>query len=406
MRPPSSPRDQRILRAILGAYLAAAVVIAVQRTILSRENNFYIFRAAWEHLRSGADLYAAYPQLHSDFFKYSPTFALLFAPFAVLPPTAGYALWAAVSAFTVWYGVTRVLPPRAASLALVIAALGVVGDLQRAQSNTVVTGLMILSWAWLERDRQLPAAAAVAAGAFVKLFPLAAGMGALLHRRWLRFGLILIAVIAVGAALPLVATSADALRHQYASWYAIESTDAVPQGRYGTAAAGLYAGLMGLVRAWFGVDWPHWPMQLAGLVVVLLPLVHRARYAERAFRLHLLGSLLVFCVLFNHQAESPSYSIAMTGASLWFAAAAPARWRTALLVACYAMVNLGSTDLMPKALAQAYYVPYMLKTVMLVPLWIVMQLELHGVIANAGASELAEMDEPHVAGAEAVAHGG
>ena len=47
--------------------------------------NFEIFRTASRHLVSGQDLYAEYPAEHTDRFKYSPTFALLFAPFAWLP---------------------------------------------------------------------------------------------------------------------------------------------------------------------------------------------------------------------------------------------------------------------------------------------------------------------------------
>ena len=98
-------RSRRALHIILGAYLATAVVVAVQRTVLSRENNFWIFRAAFEHLRSGVDLYAAYPEIHTDLFKYSPTFAFLFGPFAAAPGTVGYALWAGVCAWSVWFGV-------------------------------------------------------------------------------------------------------------------------------------------------------------------------------------------------------------------------------------------------------------------------------------------------------------
>ena len=104
-----------------------------------------------------------------------------------------------------------------------------------------------------------------------------------------------------------------------------------------------------------------------GLVILLAPvLLQRARFGERAFRIQLLASLLVFCVLFNHQAESPSYSIAMIGAAVWYASSAGAVWRTWLVVACLAIVNLGSTDLLPRALYRAYYVPYLLKTVPLV----------------------------------------
>ncbi|MEA3247111.1 MAG: glycosyltransferase family 87 protein [Gemmatimonadota bacterium] len=407
MTPPPAARDRRALHILLAVYVATAVLVAIQRTVLSRENNFWIFQAAFRHLRSGADLYAAYPDIHSDFFKYSPTFALLFGPFAVLPPTAGYILWASACAVAVWAGIARFLPARAATLALAIAWIAVLGDLQRAQSNALVAGLMVLAWAAFERGRNLPAAVAIAAGGFVKLFPLAAGLGALMRRQWLRFCLILAGVIAVGAALPLVAAAPGTLGAQYASWYAIETRDAAPMPRYGTGGADLYAGLMGQFRVWFGVDWPHWPVQLAGLAVLVLPvLIQRRRFAEPVFRVTLLASLLMFCVLFNHQAESPSYVIAMIGVAIWVAAAERAAWRTAVMVACLVIVNLASTDLMPRAWYREYYVPYLLKTVPLIPAWIVMQLELHGLVGNRGVSELAEMGEGNVARPEPVAHGG
>lgn len=410
MTPPTAPvpkltAPRRTLEIILAVYLATAVVVAIQRTVLSRENNFWIFRAAFEHLRSGADLYAAYPELHTDFFKYSPTFAFLFAPFALLPPTVGYALWAGVCAFTVWLGVTRMLPPRPAAWALGLAWIAVLGDLQRAQSNALVAGLMIVAWAAFERNRHLGAATAIAIGAFVKLFPLAAAVGAFLHKRWIRFGLVLAAVAAACAAIPIVLAAPGSLGAQYASWFRIQAFDATRERQYGIGGADLYAGLMGQFRIWLGVEVPHWPVQLAGLVILLLPLVlQRRRFTEALFRVQLLASLLVFCVLFNHQAESPSYVIAMLGVTIWFAVSERARWRVGLLVACIVVVNLGSTDLMPRTWYREYYVPFLLKTIPLIPVWIAMQLELHGVIRNRGASELAELDEAYIARAETLPH--
>ncbi len=412
MTPPTAPAPtpaapRRTLQIILAVYLVTAVLVAIQRTVLSRENNFWIFRAAFDHLRSGADLYAAYPELHADFFKYSPTFAFLFAPFAVLPPTAGYALWAGVCAFVVWLGVTRLLPPRPAAWALGLAWLAVLGDLQRAQSNALVAGLMILAWAAFERHRHLGAATAIAAGAFVKIFPLAAAAGAFLHKRWLRFGLVLAAVTGVFAAMPMVLASPGSMGAQYASWIRIQNFDATRERQYGIGGADLYAGIMGQFQVWLDVDWPRLPVQLLGLVILLLPLVlQRRRFGEALFRVQFLASLLLFCVLFNHQAESPSYVIAMLGVTIWFAASEPARWRMVLLVACIVVVNLASTDLMPRALYHQYYVPFLLKTVPLIPVWIALQLELHGVIRNRGASEIAEMDQAYVARAKTVAHGG
>jgi len=85
------PRALTLVRAFLAneiTWLFVYVIIAVIATGIcaGRQcNNFLIFRSAFDHLLAGRDLYAAYPAEHADLFKYSPTFALLFAPFALLP---------------------------------------------------------------------------------------------------------------------------------------------------------------------------------------------------------------------------------------------------------------------------------------------------------------------------------
>ncbi|HVT41267.1 MAG TPA: glycosyltransferase family 87 protein [Gemmatimonadaceae bacterium] len=370
---------------LLALYALSAVGVALQRTLLSTENNFLIYRAAFRHLVAGQDLYAAYPAVHGDLFKYSPTFALLFAPFALLPLVPGYILWALCSAMAVPAGISRVLPPRQAGVALAIAWLGVVGDMQRAQSNALCAGLMLVGWACYEQRRQLVAAAAVAAGAFVKIFPLAALAGALMHPRRLRFAALFAMTMLVGIALPLLVTSPSALAMQYQSWHAIEALDTAPLSQYGTSGAGLYGGLMGLVRAWFGVQWPHWPVQLIGVVLLITPLIlRRDRWGEPLFRVKAAASVLVFCVLFNHQAESPSYVIAMIGTAVWFASAGRTWWRVALMALAFVVVDVGSTDLMPRVWYREFYVAWMLKTVPLIPVWAVMQLELFGLVRDEG----------------------
>jgi hypothetical protein len=385
-------------------YLASGLAVAVQRTLFSPENNFLILRTSSLHLVTGQDLYAAYPALYSDFFKYSPTFAFLWAPIAAVPPVPGYMLWTVACVSALYAGITRALPPKQAVVALALSWLAVFGDLQRSQSNALCAGLMILAWAGLERGNQWRPAMAIAAATFVKLFPAAAVLVAVFHRRKLRFGMICAVVLIAGVALPLLVTSPATLAMQYKSWFRIENRDAIPLARYGTGGADLYAGLMGQFRVWWGVRWPNWPAQLAGVVILVLPLALRRRsWARRQFRVLFMASILVFCVLFNHQAESPSYSIAIIGASIWFAVSERTWWRTALIVACIVIVNVASTDLMPRTWYREWYVPYLVKTIPLIPLWIVMQLELLGVLANRGALERAESDGGDVVAPEALA---
>ena len=401
---PVTPGVLRASRWLLWLYLATAVGVALQRSLLSTENNFLILRTAFAHLASGQDLYAPYPLLYADFFKYSPTFALLFAPFALLPLVPGYVLWAVACAAAVYLAISSALPPRQAVVALALAWLATVGDMQRSQSNVLCAGLMILAWTWYERGSAWRPAMAIAAATFVKIFPVVALAFAIFRPRRIRSGLIFAAVMLAAAALPLLVTAPSSLAMQYRSWYAIETRDVAPLARYGTGGADLYAGIMGQFRVWWGVQWPHWPTQLAGVLLLLAPLaLQRGRFGSRHFRLLFLSSILVFCVLFNHQAESPSYSIAIIGTSIWFAVSERALWRTALMVATLVIVDLMSTDLMSRAWYAGWYVPYLVKTVPLIPVWMAMQGELLGFISNRDPSERAESNEGRVAAPEALA---
>src|SRR6266496_2696242 len=79
----------RARHSIFALYLASAVFVTVQQGVVGRSNNFKVFRAAAVNLLAHRDLYAAHPDQHFDFYKYSPTFTLLSAPFAGAAIRAG-----------------------------------------------------------------------------------------------------------------------------------------------------------------------------------------------------------------------------------------------------------------------------------------------------------------------------
>src|SRR3989454_11788373 len=75
------------------------------------------------NLFAGRDLYAAHPEQHFDFYKYSPTFALLFAPLAYLPFALAFLCWSLLNALLLWYALDRLLPERPATVALALVYL-------------------------------------------------------------------------------------------------------------------------------------------------------------------------------------------------------------------------------------------------------------------------------------------
>src|SRR5205807_1392568 len=160
-----------------------------------------VFRAAAVNLLAHRDLYAAHPDQHFDFYKYSPTFALLFAPLAALPFAPALLIWSLLNSLLLWYAVRRLLPDRQATLALALVYL------------EVLCGV------------------AVALGL---------------------------------ALLPLLVIPPHELIAQYRSWWTIETADASRVNRGDS--------VMQYLHQWLGMDWPNWPLQLAGTLLLLAPL--------------------------------------------------------------------------------------------------------------------------------------
>ena len=358
----STDAGNRIVARLVRGSDAAERVESARRPM----GNFEIFRAASRHLVSGADMYAHYPDELQDRYKYSPSFAVLFAPFAWLPWPIALFLWNALNGVLLFVAIERVVPPRAALAANALLLLEVLRAMQNAQSNALVAALIILTFAELERRRAWRAAGAAVLGACVKIFPLAALAFAIPRRLVARAG---VAAAAIGAAilvLPLALTSPVLLAAQYRSWRAIESVDAQQR----------WFSVMELLHRWFGAAWPNWPVQLAGTLVLLAPLLRRDRWDDARFRRLFLCSTLIFVVIFNHQAERASFVIAMTGAALWFAAEPRAWWRSALFWTAFMTVTLMSTLIpVPAALKSETVMLYRLAAPMLA-IWLVMQWEL------------------------------
>lgn len=326
-------------------------------------NNFEIFRSAWTDLLAGADMYDASAR-HRDLFKYSPTFALLFAPFALLPFAAGVLLWNAANAGALYWGLGRVLSGEQALAARAIVLMDTIGAMQNAQSNALVAGLMILGCADMDRRRELRAALAVAAGTAVKLFPIVAASFAVFRPyRLPRFALLSLATGIALAASPLLVLSPADLAREYRSWLAIQRVDALDRG---------YS-VMQHMHIWFGANWPNWPLQLAGALILLAPLVRISYWGQTRFRLLYLASLLMFCVLFNHKSESPTFVVALAGIAIWFAVSARDRFTWSALAIVIVGTVLSSSDAMPERLQEQWFEPYRLKTLPVLLVWVLTQ---------------------------------
>src|SRR5205823_9434970 len=112
-------------------------------------NDFAIFRASFWNLLGNQDLYVLRLDQARDYFKYSPSFALLFAPFAVIPFVLGLFFWNAVNALAIFFSLRAVLLREQWAAAQILVALPTLRSLQSSQSNALVAGLMIAAFVCL-----------------------------------------------------------------------------------------------------------------------------------------------------------------------------------------------------------------------------------------------------------------
>jgi hypothetical protein len=134
---------------------------------------------------------------------------------------------------------------------------------------------------------------------------------------------------------------------------------------------------MDLLDAWTGAHWLRSPVQLAGLVLLLVPVARRRdAWAAPGWRIRLLASVLCFCVLFNQGAESPSYVIAMAGIALWWAATPRSRLHDVLLVLMLLLSTVARSSLVPVAFRIHVLDASRSMVVPVLAAWIAIQVEL------------------------------
>jgi hypothetical protein len=341
-------------------YAALAIAAAITPMLRPAFGNFDIFRHSFLHLAAGTGLYVHYPAEPGDLFKYSPTFALAMAPFALLPRWLGMAAWNLLNALAPWAAVQRLpLSREARAFVLLFAAVELLVSLQNLQSNGLVAALMIGTFAAFERERPVLAALCVCLAFYIKIFGAAAAILFVLYRRR---GAFLTACLVIGAALalaPLPVTGIDGFFAQYLGWADLLRHDQVPNN----------LSLIGFLDDRLGLDLPNAWVEIVGLILLLAPLARRRCWPAFAWRLAYLGSLMMWVVVFNHKSESPTFVIAMLGVALAAVAEPASLARTLLLAAAFVLTSLSSTDVVPRSVRQSLVRPLAVKAWPVFVLW-------------------------------------
>lgn len=325
---------------ILYGLLAIVVCFQLLRSV---SNNFIIFSQSSRHLLQGLPLYQLYPQQYEDYFLYHPSFAVLFLPFSFLPYSAGVCTWTLLSSLLILYAIRSVptIAPREKNLLLLFLLPEFINNLQYAQTNVVLVSLMVLTYNSFEKKHWLQAGLFTALCFCIKGYGGIVGLLFLFYPNKWKFVLAAgIATIAI-CLLPLFFTNVTGAIRLYTDWLGMISSDEIRESMSVTGIARKWGITEGVVTIFGSI-----------LLIVFTGALLVAQKSGKGMLL--LSWLLLWVVLFNRAAESPTYLLAAMGAGLWLAAMGFAgNWLRSAAVFILVLYLLDS-DLFPHIHRQFY----------------------------------------------------
>lgn len=364
----------RSLSIVLFAYILISVIAAAQGLLAGPKvyvpggrpyidyNNFRIFKFSFYHLVQGKDIYQLFPDDHWDLYKYSPAFALCFGLLSWMPDSIGLLLWNLINALCLFAGV-RLLPDlddTKKSGILLLCLLEMLLSIQNTQSNGLMAGLTVLGFALAERRNYFLSTFCIVFSFYIKIYGALAfifylfypGKGKLAG--WSVFWMLLFAL------LPLLVVNGHQLLFLYRSWLDLLLNDR-------SASIGL--SVMGLLESWWHLSSVKSIVTGIGILLFLAPLVRWRLFGDLHFRFLYLASALIWMVIFNHKAESPTYIIVMAGIGIWYFSQRPGPLNRVLLILAFLLITMSVSDLVPAPVRNGFIRPYGIKAVMAIVIW-------------------------------------
>ncbi|MDQ3108958.1 MAG: DUF2029 domain-containing protein [Bacteroidota bacterium] len=324
-------------------------------------NNYLIFKQSFFHLVENKDLYHDYPAEHWDYYKYSPTFSLFMAPFAVLPDAAGLLAWNLLNVLVLFYALWK-LPAQTGKARLFILGfilIELLSSIHNSQSNALLAGLILFAFIALEKKRTAIAALLIVLTIFIKIFGLVALCIFIFYPHKLKAILYTICWTILFAALPLLFISASQLTFLYHSWLDLLKNDH-------SMSVGFSVG--GWLYSWFGIEAKNLTV-IIGAALLLIPLLNFKYFNELKYRLWFLSSILIWMVIFNHKAEQPTFIIAVAGIAIWFFSQKFKIENIILLALVFVFTVLSATGIFEQEFREKYIEEYVLKAVPCILVW-------------------------------------
>lgn len=300
-----------------------------------------------------------------DKFFYSPSFAVMFIPFTLLPLKLAVPLWILMGAMIFRYALnTLPLSNPQKTILFFIVLIDLINSMQNLQTNALCAALSILIFSGLHNGKIKVAALCTALCFCIKIYPAAPALLFLFYPQKLKFLTWSLVFFILLFALPFLFSDSAYVISCFKNWFTTLIEDTNP------AAVCNAPSFIGINYAWFPHPIRHVWIQIAGLTLLFAPLTKLFfQKANLPFLLRYFAFILISIILFNHAAESPGYIFVASGCGIWYALSNKSHWDNALLIFLFVGCILLPTDLYPSTLRKEYFEPLKIRTFPAIIIW-------------------------------------
>ena len=367
--------NNKIATTIWFGLVAVALLNAVKGDAI---NNFIIFKQSFFHLKSNTNLYIEYVNEYKDHYYYSPSFAVLVLPFALLPSFIAPFVWGFFDAGILFYAI-RQLPIKAKyqNLILLFSANEMMNASSNLQSNGIMAATIILAFVYLIRKKESSSALMMLVGFFIKLYSITGLAFFFFTQEKKKFIAYFIFWSIVLLCLPMLVTSPTQLLQNYREWMAalalksnFDITVAMHQNMVDIT-------LQGMVKRLFNLpNLVKWYFIIPALVVFGAQYLRFRYFSDPVYRLYLLCSVLLFIIVFNTGTESPTYIIGVPAICLWYSLQTKTKWINIIFGVSIFFSSFSYSDIFTPWLRTHIMMPYALKVVGCFIVWIVIAIQI------------------------------
>lgn len=335
-------------------------------------NNYFIFSQSFYHALDQLPLYREYPNEYFDIFLYGIPFTILIAPFAIMPPMIGGALWCLLSALLLYYAIKKIeLEKWKLAIIIWLSFRGLYESFIPMQFNAATTAFILLTFILIEKKKDFWAALFIVIGAMTKIYGIVGLLLFIFSKKRLHFlvGLLVWGIILF--VLPMLYSSPHYVIETYQDWFTtlISKNDRNILSLHQNIS---FIGLIHKTTRWVFKDaWIIFP----ALILWILPIFRISQYRNKEFRLSFLASILLFFVLFSTGTEESGYIAALIGVGIWFVST-PTQSKTFTLNVCLLLFFVGLTVLSsssmiyPRRIRSEFIYPYALKALPCFIIWL------------------------------------